>query len=139
MIEKLYKLKKTQLNQQFMLKKQLLGKISDIDKIINNLQQEIVSMGVKKFGAIGDFKILAIHKDSMKYQQRQMEKQRKELLAQVYNYDKAIVEYQKDVEKYNYILKEELKTRMKEEQKNEELVANEYIQSKYIAKMVQNG
>ena len=138
MINKLYKLKQTQLNQQFVIKKQIQSKLKNIEETILDTQHKIISTSVEKFGAIGDFKILAIHKNSMKYKKEALEEEKRVLLNELQRYDTIIIEYQKDVEKYNYILKENLKIKIKEEQKTEEMVANEYVQSKYIRKMSQN-
>ncbi|MCK5293436.1 MAG: hypothetical protein KAJ49_02205 [Arcobacteraceae bacterium] len=136
MINKLYKLKQTQLDQQLMQKQQLVSKIFDIDNSIENIQMSLSSVGVEKFGAIGDFKILAIHKNSMKYEKHKLEQEKNIIENEIFKYDKIIIEYQKEVEKYKYLVKEALKEKIKEEQKQEELIASEFVLSKYANKMV---
>jgi len=131
MIEKLHKLKKIQLEQKFMLKQQLVAKQFEIENIIEELNLDLSSVGVEKFGAIGDFKILAIHKNSMKYKKSLYETEKRNILAQIENYNKIIVEFQKEVEKYDYLLKIELKKKIKEEIKLEEMIASEFVLSKY--------
>ncbi|HIP11906.1 MAG TPA: hypothetical protein EYG97_05120 [Arcobacter sp.] len=131
MIEKLHKLKKIQLEQKFMLKQQLVAKQFEIENIIEELNLDLSSAGVEKFGAIGDFKILAIHKNSMKYKKSLYETEKRNILAQIENYNKIIVEFQKEVEKYDYLLKIELKKKIKEEIKLEEMIASEFVLSKY--------
>jgi hypothetical protein len=136
MINKLYKLKQTQLNQQYMLKQQLLSKIFDIDTKIQDIQLNISSVGVEKFGAIGDFKILAIHKNSMKYEKYKLEQEKNNLQSEITKFDNIIIEYQKEVEKYKYLVKEALKDKIKEDIKQEEMIASEFVLSKYANKMV---
>jgi len=131
MIEKLHKLKKTQLEQQFMLKQQLLAKQFEIENEIEDITSGLSTLGVEKFGAIGDFKILAIHKNSMKHKISILEESKRTLSMQVENFNRKIVDFQKEVEKYEYLLKVELKKKIKEEIKLEEMIASEFVLSKY--------
>ena len=131
MINKLYKLKKTQLEQQFMLKQQLIAKQFEMENEIETITLDLSSAGVEKFGAIGDFKILAIHKNSMKHKISLLQDGKRTIMMQIENFNKKIVDFQKEVEKYEYLLKVELKKKIKEEIKQEEMIASEFVLSKY--------
>ena len=131
MINKLYKLKQSQLNQKLILKQQLISKKNDVQNQLNKINSELLTAGVQKFGAIGDFKILAIHKKHMKYQKSLLEKDINMLDEEINRYEKVIIEHQKEVEKYNYLIKEQLKQKLKQIKKDEEMVSSEYVLSKY--------
>lgn len=131
MINKLYKLKKMQLEQQLMLKQQLLAKLFEIENEIEKINLDLTSVSVEKFGAIGDFKILAIHKNAMKHKKMLLENNKQNLIMQIENFNIKIVDFQKEVEKYDYLLKVELKKKIKEEIKAEEMIASEFMLSKY--------
>ena len=131
MISKLYKLKKTQLEQQLMLKQQLLSKQFEIENEIEKINLDLTSVSVEKFGAIGDFKILAIHKNSMNHKKMLLENNKQNLIMQIENFNIKIIDFQKEVEKYDYLLKVELKKKIKEEIKIEEMIASEFMLSKY--------
>ena len=133
MINKLYNFKNIQLDQQIVQKKQLLSKIFDIDEKIEQTKMSLSTATVKIFGSIGDFKVLAIHKNSMKFEIAKLEKEKKILQGHILGYDKVIMELQKELEQYGYILKEETKKRLKKDAKNDEMVASEYMQSKWMA------
>lgn len=66
MIEKLYQLKKTQIDRKLMEKGQLLGQINAIETELAVTQAKINTTGVQPYGAISDFTILQIHKNTMK-------------------------------------------------------------------------
>jgi hypothetical protein len=131
MINKLYKLKQSQLNQQLILKRQLTNRIFEIDKNILDIDYKLSSAGVEKFGAIGDFKILAIHKNSMKYEKSILLQEKETLFIKIEQFDNIIIELQKEIEKYDYLLKQELKQKLKNERKQDEMIASEYVLSKY--------
>jgi len=134
MIEKLYKFKKVQLEQQLVAKKQLETKIFEIDEKIIATGKSLATVGVKMFGSIGDFKVLAIHKNSMKFEIEKFEREKKSLHSKVGQFDKVIIEFQKELEQYGYILKEDMKKQIKKQEKNDEMVANEYVQAKWVQK-----
>jgi hypothetical protein len=133
MINKLYKFKSIQLEQQIVQKRQVLSKIFEIDEKIEQTKVSLSTATVKIFGSIGDFKVLAIHKNSMKFEIGKLEKEKKTLENMVVGFDKIIIEFQKELEQYGYILKEETKKRLKQEEKNDEMVASEYMQAKWMA------
>lgn len=133
MINKLYHFKNIQLEQQIMRKRQVLSKIFEIDEKIEKTKISLSTATVKIFGSIGDFKVLAIHKNSMKFEIAKLEREKKILQGEIVGFDRVIMELQKELEQYGYILKEETKKRLKKEAKNDEMIASEYMQSKWMA------
>jgi len=132
MIDKLYKLKQQQINQQILLKQQSLSKIEDIDREIQNTSQAYHSATVDIMGAISDFRVLQIHKETMKDHIIKLNQKKIKLKQQVDYYDTIILSLNKESEQFNYILQENKKEKLKKIQKLEEIVAQEYIQAKYI-------
>ncbi len=132
MIEKLYNLKKNQTDQKLLQKSQLESKIDKIDAEIMFTQNQINTASVDKYGAISDFMMLTIHKNTMKMHIKDLEKEKNILFTQVDNLSKEIVELQKESEQFKYILDEEKKEKFKKILAAEEEAASEYMQSKYI-------
>jgi hypothetical protein len=132
-IKKLLDLKKTQLNQQLMQKQQLNAKVYNLDQEIEDIEHRLSTAGVKMLGSIGDFKVLAIHKNSMKYEKSKLFDAKTILLNQIGTIDQKIISFQKEIEQYDYLFKEELKKQLKEEEKKEQMAADEYVQAKWIA------
>ena len=133
MIAKLYKLKKNQTDLKLMDKAQLMSKIEKIDIEIALTKNRIDTASVEKHGAISDFMILTIHKDTMKLHIKKLINEKNILNMHVENLVNEIVELQKEAEQFAYILEEEKKERMKKILSAEEEEASEYIQSKYIS------
>ena len=133
MIAKLYKLKKNQTDLKLMEKAQLMSKIEKIDAEIALTKNRIDTASVEKHGAISDFMILTIHKDTMKLHIKKLINEKNILNMHVENLVNEIVELQKEAEQFAYILEEEKKERMKKILSAEEEEASEYIQSKYIS------
>lgn len=133
MIKKLYNLKKLQTDQKVLEKAQLVSKISDIDNEIFLTNQQMTTTSVNRFGAISDFAILQMHKNTMKSHILKLEQEKRTLEAQVEELMEMIVELQKEKEKFDYLVKEEKKRKFKKLLKDEEEEAAEYMQSKYIA------
>ncbi len=132
MIDKLYKLKQQQINQQVLLKQQSLSKINDIDIELQNTHNAYHSATLDVMGAISDFRVLQIHKETMKEHMIKLSQNKAALQKQVDYYDNNIVGLNKESEQFNYILQENKKEKMKKIEKDEELVASEYMQAKYI-------
>jgi len=132
MIEKLYNLKKTQTDQKLMEKGQLLSKIDKIDAEIMFTQNKIDTATLQRFGSISDFTILAMHKNTMKLHIAELESQKITLNAQLEVLVKVIIELQKEMEQFGYILDEEKKEALKKLLLAEEEASSEYMQSKYI-------
>lgn len=132
MIEKLYKLKQQQINQQVLLKQQSIAKIDEIDKELNATIQSYHNAKLDIMGAISDFRVLQIHKDTMKSHIIKLNKDKLTIAQQIEYYDNIIVELNKESEQFNYILEENKKEKLKKISKDEEIVADEYMQAKYM-------
>ncbi len=132
MIQKLYNLKKNQTDQKLVQKAQLESKIEQINLEIAFTQNKIDTASVEKHGAISDFMILTIHKNTMKMHIQKLRKEEEILIKQVQILVKEILELQKEAEQFKYILDEEKKEAFKKVLLAEEEAANEYMQSKYI-------
>ena len=132
MIDKLYNLKKNQTNQRLMEKSQLESQIEKIEYEISLTQNRIDSATVEKFGAISDFTILTMHKNTMKMHIQKLNNEKNNINLQVEAIIQEIIELQKETEQFGYILDEERKEKMKKFLLEEEEASNEYIQSKYI-------
>lgn len=132
MIEKLYNLKKMQTDQKMMQKGQIIAKINHLNDEIMFTENKITTTGVQKFGAISDFTILAIHKNTMKLHVKKLENEKKNLSVQLDAIIKEIIELQKQTEQYGYILEEQKQEQLKRLLLVDEEASSEYIQSKYI-------
>lgn len=132
MIEKLYKLKKMQTDQKLMQKGQLISKINHINDEILFTENKISSTSVQRYGAISDFAILQIHKNTMKTHIEKLKKEKVILNEEVDILNKEIIELQKESEQFKYILEEEQQAELKRVLLVEEEASNEYMQSKYI-------
>lgn len=115
-----------------MQKVQLESKIEQINLEIAFTQNKIDTATVEKHGAISDFMILTIHKNTMKMHIQKLRKEEEILNKQVQALIKEIIELQKETEQFKYILDEEKKEAFKKILLAEEEAANEYMQSKYI-------
>lgn len=132
MIEKLYNLKKNQTDQKLMQKAQLESKIEKLNIEITLTQNSIATASVEKFGAISDFTILTMHKNTMKMHIQKLNNEKNNINLQVEAIIQEIIELQKETEQFGYILDEERNEKMKKILLEEEEASNEYIQSKYI-------
>ena len=132
MIDKLYKLKQQQINQQVLLKQQAVAKIDDIDKELQETHKSYHNVTLDVMGAISDFRVLQIHKNTMKEHMIQLNQKKATLKKQVEYCDGLIVGLNRESEQFNYILQEDKKEALKKILKDEEIVASEYMQAKYI-------
>ena len=132
MIEKLYKLKKNQTDQKLIQKAQFESSIDKINVEIALTQNKIDTASVEKYGAISDFMILTMHKNTMKMHMQKLNIEKNNINLQVEMIIKEIIELQKEVEQFGYILEEERKEVIKKILLAEEEASSEYIQSKYI-------
>lgn len=133
MIDKLYDLKKTQTDQKLIQKSQIQSKIDHIETEVLLTQNKINTTSIQKYGAISDFTILAMHKNTMKLHIQKLEQQKKVYVAQLEGIVKEIIELQKEAEQYEYILDEQKKQKVLKVLKAEQEAAEEYVQSKYIS------
>jgi hypothetical protein len=132
LIEKLYNLKKNQTDQKLMQKALIETKIEKIDLEISFTQNKIDTATVEKHGAISDFMILTMHKNTMKMYIQNLKNEKTSLNKQLEVLVKEIIELQKEAEQFKYILDEEKKEAFKKVLLAEEEASSEYMQSKYI-------
>lgn len=132
MIEKLYKLKISQRDQVLMQKSTLESKILSIDAEVMLTENKINITSVNKHGAISDFAILTIHKNTMKLHISNLNKKKFNIEYQRDILQKKIIQLQKESEQFAYILDEEKKLQIKKLLLAEEEASSEYMQSKYI-------
>lgn len=95
MIEKLYDLKKNQTDQKLMQKAQLESKIEKINIEITLTQNNIATSTVERHGAISDFMILTMHKNTMRMHVQKLNIEKNSLNSQIENIVKEIMELQK--------------------------------------------
>jgi len=131
MIDKLYKLKQKQINQQVLLKQQVLNKVELIEKELNDTVYNLKHATVSVMGSISDFRVLEIHKQTLKQHMVTLGEQRMHYLKQIELHDMNIINLNKESEQFLYIIQEEKKKQHKEMIKQEELVSSEYMQSKF--------
>jgi len=132
MINKLHKLKQQQINQQVLLKQQSISQIEDINLELYNTNHSLHTATVDIMGAISDFRVLEIHKETMKEHMIKLGQKKMKLKKQVEYYDSLILSLNKESEQFSYILEENKKIQLKKILKNEEIIASEYMQAKYI-------
>lgn len=132
MIEKLYSLKKIQSDQKMMFRAEIMNSIDNYNSQIEELKKSITTTSVNRFGAISDFRVLEIHKNTLRMNVRKLESQRSILLVKLKKLNIEIVELQKQKEQYAYILDEQKKEAFKKILKEEEEASSEFVQSKYI-------
>ena len=135
MIEKLYNLKKLQTDQKILQRQQFLTKISDIDEEVIQTKRQIDTTGVDKYGAISDFAILQIHKNTMKLYISKLTNERNLLLKKIEKLNNDIVELQKESEQFDFIRQEIKKEEYYQMLKDEEVASTEYMQSQWISQM----
>lgn len=131
MIDKLYNLKQKQINQQVLLKQQVLHKVDAINGELTQTVQSLKTATVNVMGSISDFRVLEIHKATLKDHIVKLGQQKLHYLKQVEQYDLNIINLNKESEQFLYIIQEEKKRKIKEQLKQEELVSSEYIQTKF--------
>jgi hypothetical protein len=115
-----------------MEKAQLESKIEKIDVEVALTKNQIDTASVQRHGAISDFMILTIHKNTMRSHILKLNNEKKGLSFQVQNIIKEIIELQKETEQFAYILEEERKEVIRKILLAEEEASTEYMQSKYI-------
>ncbi len=135
MINKLYKLKEQQINQEVLQKQQIVSKVEDLNKELSETIRDLQSASVNIMGAISDFKMLEIHKATMKDKIVKLGQQKLLYLQQIEQYDQKIIALNRESEQFNYILQEQKKQKIKSINKQEELTASEYMQVKFFDKL----
>ena len=115
-----------------MQKAQLESKIEKLNIEITLTQNSIATASVERIGAISDFMILTMHKNTMKMHIQKLNIEKNNVNLEIESIIKEIIELQKESEQFGYILEEEKKERINKILLAEEEASNEYIQSKYI-------
>lgn len=121
-----------QTDQKMMEKGQLIAKINQIDDEIMLTDNKIRTTSVQKHGAISDFSVLEIHKKTMKLHIAKLEAQKVILRSQLETIVKEIIDLQKEMEQYGYMLEEQMQEKLRKLLTMEEEASSEFIQSKYI-------
>ena len=132
MIDKLYNLKKSETDQKLVEKGQLVSRINHIDNEIMFTAQKITTTTIQRNGAISDFAVLEIHKNTMKQHISKLMGEKIKINEQIEYVEQEIIELQKQTEQYKYILEEEKQEKIQLALKMEQEAADEFIQSKYI-------
>ena len=132
MINKLYNLKKTQTEQKLIEKSSLEQEVYKIDEEVGDLNYRINTTTVEKLGSISDFMILAMHKDTLRFEVKNLLSKKNQLIKKIDDLFAQIIELQKESEQYKYILDEEKEQKRKDTLHFELLESEEFIQSKYI-------
>ncbi len=133
MIKKLYKLKKLQIDQKLVEKGLLTSRVTDIEAEVLFTNNQLITTTVSRHGAIGDFSVLQMHKNTMKSHIIKLQTEKSKLESDIEVILEQIVELQKESEQFDYIIQEEKKKKFKEMIKAQDEEAAEYMQSKYIA------
>ncbi|NQY25456.1 MAG: hypothetical protein HRT41_15650 [Campylobacteraceae bacterium] len=131
MIKKLHKLKKMQTDQKIIEKNIITNAIESIDSEILLTKNKINQASVTKYGAISDFAVLAMHKNSMKLHLTKLGIKKNALVIKEDGFIKDILVLQKETEQFAYILDEERKELIKKLLIADDEAAAEYMQSKY--------
>lgn len=132
MIDKIYNLKKTQTDQRMIFKAEIMNSIELFNTQIEELKKNINTTSVDRYGAISDFAVLEMHKNTLRADVKKLESQRSVLYVKLKKLDAEIVQLQKEKEQYAYILDEQKKEAFKKLLKEEEGASSEFVQSKYI-------
>ncbi len=114
------------------VKSQIDSRIEQIEAEILLTKNSITSATVQKNGAISDFVILTMHKDTMKLHIKKLEREKMKLAEELKNIVNEIVELQKQAEQFKYILEEQKIEARAMALKLEQETTEEFIQSKYI-------
>lgn len=115
-----------------MQKAQFESKIEKLDIEIALTKNSIDTASVEKYGAISDFMILTMHKNTMKMHIQKLDDEKRNINLQIESLIKEIIELQKEAEQFSYILDEERKEVIRKILVAEEEASTEYMQSKYI-------
>ncbi len=134
MIDKLYNLKKLQTDQKILERQQVLTSIAQIEADIKQIQDEQFNVNLSGGGAMGDFSIVQMHRNTMLYNIQILNERKRHLQIEVDKFNQEIVELQKESEQFEYIKNEIKKEEYIKQQKQEELNSDEYMQVKWMGK-----
>lgn len=133
MIDKLYDLKKLQIEQHLIEKNQLDARIITINEDIQSFRDRLIRTTVSPHGAISDFVVLQMHKETMKNHMVKLEQEKKRLQQNIEMVLEQIVQLEKEKEQFDYVLQEEKKLKLKTLLKIQEDQAQEFVQNRYQA------
>jgi len=132
LIKQLYNLKKNQTEQKLTEKSALEKEVDRIEEEVESTQHRINTATVERLGSISDFMVLAMHKDSLRFYIKELLIKKNDLLKKIEALLGEIIELQKQIEQYKYILEEQMKEKNKMLMDIQVLEAEEFIQSTYI-------
>jgi chromosome segregation ATPase len=133
MIKKLLNLKKMQTDQKILERVKMQNRVEELDAEIMLTQHQIATTSVNKHGAISDFAILQMHKNTMNAHIAKLKVIKNRLVQKIDKANEELKELLKESEQFGYLVQEQKKIELKELLKQEEEATNEYMQSKYVA------
>ncbi len=132
MIKKLFDLKKIQTEQKMLERAKLQNQIEELEAEIMLTKHKITTATVDKFGAISDFEILQMHKNTMNAHVLKLISLKNRLVKKAESMLIELKELLKESEQFDYLIQEQKKIELKKLLKKEEEATEEYMQSKYI-------
>lgn len=132
MIDKLYNLKKLQTDQKILERQQVLSSIQQIEDDVKYMQEEQFKVNIDNNGAISDFSIIQMHRNTILHNIQILNERKKHLLIEVNRFNQEIVELQKESEQFEFIQNELKKEKYKKRMKQEEIDSSEYMQVKWM-------
>lgn len=133
MIKKLLNLKKMQTDQKILERVKMQNRIEELEAEIMITRNQVLTTSVNKHGAISDFAILQMHKNTMNAHIAKLTVIKNRLVQKVDKINEEIKELLKESEQFAYLVQEQKKIELQELLKREEEATTEYMQSKYIA------
>lgn len=133
MIKKLLNLKKMQTEQKILERVKIQNRIEELEAEIMLTRNQVLTTTVNKFGAISDFAILQMHKNTMNAHIAKLVIIKNRLIQKVDKANEEIKELLKESEQFGYLVQEQKKIELQELLKKEEEATTEYVQSKYFA------
>lgn len=132
MLNKLYSIKKKEVDGVIAEKIKFQKEIENIEKEIFETYKKINESNVDKIGKISEFEIISVYKKSLKMHIATLNKEKIKKNKEIENLIDKIIELQKEVEQYGYLIDEEKTKKVKEFLKNEANLIDEFVQSKYF-------
>jgi hypothetical protein len=133
MINKLYKLKKTQVDQLIAQKLRLVNKTYEIDNNITLTKDTINHSEISQTGIISNIHYLNQYKSGLSNKIDNLVHEKQNINEHIISLEEEIVILNQECEQYNYMLLLEKKKAFKKMLKDESTVSEEYIQSKLIS------
>jgi hypothetical protein len=134
MINKLYKLKKTEVDQIIAQKLRLLNRTYEIDGNIIDTRNTINNTEIGHTGIMSNIMYLSQYKSGLSNKIDRLVHEKHDILNQISTLDEQIVKLNQECEQYSYMLDLQKKEAFKKMLKDEANVSEEYIQSKLISR-----